>query len=94
MEMMAVVATMNVALSSLALAAAGSLAGYLAFDERRRRRDADELTITRDEFRASIAKISDVHNSLASTVQMVQDQVAQHEFKLSGRAHSSTQRPG
>lgn len=72
------------------LVAVGGLGGWLVFDAGRRREAVKELTITRDEFRAALARVSEAHNSLATKIQEVQDQVNQHEFRLTGRPAGTT----
>lgn len=73
-------------LAFLAFAVSFFAAGVLVAEWRQRRESLLKLAAFDAEWKASAAKIADVHNQLAEKVAGLTDQVSGLEFRLAGKA--------
>lgn len=73
--------------------ATGLIGGWVIFDSVMRRRALAQVEAAHADLKDTLAKVSDAHNGLAKEIVSMQDRLNAHEFKLSGRATSSTQWP-
>lgn len=76
-------------LNAVLLVSVGVLAGLLIFDMATRRQLAAKLTKTDADMKEVLAKVQEVHNDLAKQVLACQDQLAAHEFRLTGAGRQS-----